>query len=83
MTLMRQHKTRGRQATAARGEISQMWKSFLDALVKALAMCDPVAYMYYINSEQEGAQRAALRPYRESDHKYIAFSKLSSGAPGS
>ena len=25
-----------------------MWKSLLDSLVEAFAMCDPVAYMHYI-----------------------------------
>jgi len=43
-----------------------MWKSFLDALVKAFAMCDPVAYMYYLDAERETARQAALTPYCET-----------------
>ncbi len=43
-----------------------MWKSFLDALVKAFAMCDSVAYMYYLDAERESADQAALTPYCET-----------------
>jgi len=46
------------------------WKSFLDALVKAFAMCDPVAYLYYLDAERETARHAALTPYCETGHKH-------------
>ncbi len=47
-----------------------MWKSFLDSLVEAFAMCDPVAYMHYIEWKRETA-RQAVTPYGESGDKYV------------
>ena len=56
-----------------------MWKSFLDALVKAFAMCDSVAYMYYLDAERESADQAALTPYCETvdthDDQWAAVSE--------
>jgi hypothetical protein len=49
---------------------SEMWESFLDALVKASAMCDPVAYMYYLDAERETARKAAFTPYCERVHTH-------------
>ncbi len=42
-----------------------MWQSFLDALVKASAMCDPVAYMYYLDAELETARTCLWRDYQD------------------
>ena len=47
-----------------------MWKSFLDSLVEAFAMCDPVAYMHYTEWKRETA-RQAVTPYGESGDKYV------------
>jgi hypothetical protein len=47
-----------------------MWKSLLDSLVDAFAMCDPVAYMHYSEWKRETA-RQAVTPYRESGDKYV------------
>ena len=47
-----------------------MWKSFLDWLVEAFAMCDPVAYMHYIDCKRETA-RHALTPCGESVDTYV------------
>jgi hypothetical protein len=47
----------------------RMGKSFLDALVKAIAMCDPVAYMHYLDRHRQ--RRAALGPYSEPVETYI------------
>ncbi len=44
---------------------SEMWESVLDALVKAFAMCDPVAYMYYLDAERETARTCLWRDYEE------------------
>jgi len=40
-----------------------MWKSFLNAVVEAFAMFDPVAYMHYIECKREAArQQPSRRP---------------------
>src|SRR5260370_37380947 len=56
-----------------------MWKSFLDSVVEAFAMCDPVAYMHYIECKRVTARQAALTPRYEGIHvyvdKWVAFSE--------
>jgi len=47
-----------------------MWKSFLDSLVEAFAMCDPVAYMHYTEWKRETA-RQAVTPYGGSVDMYV------------
>ncbi len=47
-----------------------MLKSFLDWLVEAFAMCDPVAYMHYIEWKRETA-RQAVAPSGESLDRYV------------
>jgi len=47
-----------------------MWKSLLDSLVEAFAMCDPVAYMHYIECKRETA-RQAVTPGGESVDRYV------------
>ena len=48
-----------------------MWKSFLDALVEAFAMCDPVAYMYYIECKRETQRQAAAAAPCQSVDRYV------------
>ncbi len=56
-----------------------MWKSLLDSVVEAFAMCDPVAYMHYIECKRVTARQAALTPRYEGIHmyvdKWVAFSE--------
>jgi hypothetical protein len=56
-----------------------MWKLFLNAVLEAFAMSDPVAYMYYIENKREAERQAALTPHRESVQghvdQWVAFSE--------
>jgi len=47
-----------------------MWKSLLDSLVEAFAMCDPIAYMHYIECKRETG-RQAVTPGGESVDRYV------------
>jgi len=58
-----------------------MWKSVLDSLVEAFAMCDPVAYMHYTEWKRETARRAAT-PCGESGDKYVDQSATLGGRIG-
>lgn len=55
-----------------------MWKSLLDSLVESFAMCDPVAYMHYIEWKRQTARQGAVTPHGESCHtcvdEWVAFS---------
>ena len=48
-----------------------MWKSFLDALVEAFAMCDPVAYMHYIECKRETQRQAPATASCQSDDVHV------------
>lgn len=48
-----------------------MWKSLLDSLVQALAMCDPVAYMHYIECKRETERQAAATQSCQSVDRYV------------
>src|SRR5258708_21572085 len=56
-----------------------MWKSLLDSVVEAFAMCDPVAYMHYIECKRVTARQASLTQRYEGIHmyvdKWVAFSE--------
>lgn len=39
-----------------------MSRSLLDSVVKAFAMCDPVAYLHYLECKRETERQARLTP---------------------
>lgn len=48
-----------------------MWKSLLDSVVEAFAMCDPVGYMYYIECKRETQRQAAATTSCQSVDRYV------------
>ena len=48
-----------------------MWKSLLDSVVEAFAMCDPVTYMNYLECKRETERHAAVTPCCESIDRYV------------
>ena len=46
-----------------------MWKSIMNTVVESFAMCDPVAYMYYLNARREAELEADVTPYRAPIHQ--------------
>ncbi len=49
----------------------QVWKSFLNAVVEAFAVFDPVGYMHYIDCKQEAARQAAVTPPGDTVQRYV------------
>ncbi len=48
-----------------------MWKSLMESVVKAFAMCDPVAYIHYLECKLEAEQQAPRTPSCETVDTYI------------
>lgn len=46
-----------------------MWKSFLDSLIEALAMMDPLGYAYYVAHKQGGEVQSIPTQDREPRHE--------------
>ncbi len=68
--MRRQNSRSANQHVRSREEV-QMWKSFLNAVVEAFAMFDPVAYTHYIECKREAARQAAVTPPGDSVQRYV------------